>query len=115
MLKKKLKAYRLYLEHLDNSIVEKEKELTDTWGKRGHGAYACRLRGEIASLNKSKEIYKEIFGPFLLTDEILELNGLTLEYFAYGDYQLKDESDFGLVTEGEFETCIKRAYEIINK
>tara|TARA_R110000772_G_scaffold20466_2_gene56677 strand:- start:8173 stop:8409 length:237 start_codon:yes stop_codon:yes gene_type:complete len=75
------------------------------------------------NLNKIKEQYDkseltakqalhEIFDTYLISDEILAEKGLTLKYFDYGMWQLREDGKF--LYEGEKSYCQERAMEILN-
>lgn len=78
-------------------------------------------------MEKLKDIYKDYLGKFisaeeamlqirkiyLLTDEELDMNGLSIEYIDYGLYKLKQDGDY--LMDGTETDCLERASEIIFK
>ena len=61
----------------------------------------------------AKQALEQIFETYLISDEILAEKGLTIKYFDYGMYQLKEDGEF--LYEGEKSYCQERAMEILNK
>lgn len=67
----------------------------------------------LAKVITAEEAMLQIRKTYLLTDEELSEEGLTINYHDYGIYQLKENGEY--LTEGSETECLERASEILFK
>jgi hypothetical protein len=67
----------------------------------------------LGSNAKAEDILKKIFDIYLISDYILNLHDLSIEYCDYEIYKLRENR--ACIYEGSKTDCLEIAYEIINK